>query len=175
MAGTAQGSVFEALFKHGVTVTPAMKAALLEAGYDADRPQPTYPTVVWARSMEIAARHAFPALPLEKAYFQIGRIITEGFLNTLAGKMVKVLIPLISVSTMFRRYPRWLSMGRDDARMTCEEISPRHVVLHVVDEAGLSGESYAGLFDASLEIMGAKGQFEVKKKSPTEFDLVVRW
>jgi uncharacterized protein (TIGR02265 family) len=175
MAGTAQGSVFEGLFKYGVKVTPEMKVALVEAGYNPDKPQPTYPSAVWARCMEIAARMAYPALPLEEAYYQVGRTLTLGFLNTLAGKMVKVLVPLISVSTMFRRYPRWMSMGRDDMRMVCEEVGPCHVVLHVVDAAGLSGQSYVGMFDVSLELMGAKGTLEIKRKSPTEFDIDVKW
>jgi uncharacterized protein (TIGR02265 family) len=147
---------------------------LVRAGYDPDRPSETYPAAVWREVLEISRRHRFAGLTADRAYRALGHAFLDGFAETLVGRVVCAMLPLIGPERMLISFPRYASMGRPDATIEMRLEGPRR--WRAVAHFPLTiPEFTAGVLERGLERTGVEGTVEVENRSEDHFDLLARW
>lgn len=172
----AQGSMFEALFTRALTPEGEFLAALREAGFDPQKPRAEYPTEVWVKALEIARKHVFPNETPQVAYRKIGRRFTDGFLSTLAGKVVLVALPFMNPASFMKRMPRYLQMGRNDMSMEVEvQETNRTATAHLTDPFAVPPDFMAGILEVGLEKLKASGGVQVRVVDPRHYVLELHW
>lgn len=172
----AQGSMFEALFNRGLHPEGAFADALREVGYDVLHPRPEYPTPVWVKALEVARRHAFPQDSVAAAYRKLGRQFTDGFLSTLAGKVVAVALPFMNAESFLKRMPRYMQLGRSDVSMEVElQPGGRAARARLVDPFGVPAEFMAGVLEVGLEKVRSPGRVEATTLDATRYELALTW
>ena len=178
LASTTNHTMFEALFDRRLKPTGAFADELRVAGYSLATAVPVYPTEVWTNCLEIARRHHWPQLSLADAYRAIGKEYTEGFLETMLGRMVLVALPFMTPRTFVRRLASYLRLGRNDAGLTFDlardEEGSIDALVH--NPAGVPGNFVAGLIDtAMLRFKGVQWTIEVEQRTRTDYTLLIRW
>ena len=170
----AQGSMFEALFVRALKPQGAFAEALRAVGYDPAHPKAEYPTRVWVDSLEVARVHTFAALPREAGYRALGRAFSDGFLLTLAGKIIAVTIPFLKPETALRNMPRYIRMGRSDLalELTVERGFARGVFR---DPFCTPGDFLGGVLEVGLRKLNVEPKVAVVQRNPHEAELEVRW
>lgn len=169
--------MFEALFDRRLKPTGTFAEELRFAGYDPATAVPTYPTEVWITCLEVTRRNLYPTLTPPDAYRRIGHEATEGFLETLVGKMVRVALPFMTPTTFVRRLANYLRLGRNDAGLTFDLVrdEPGAIDAVVHNPAGVPGTYVAGLIDTAMLRFKVKWTIEVEQKSATDYTLAIRW
>jgi uncharacterized protein (TIGR02265 family) len=169
--------MFEALFDRRLKPTGEFAAELRAAGYDAAQALPKYPTEVWTRCLELARRHRWPQASQAEAYRQLGREFSQGFLETLVGRLVNAAIPFMSPQSFLNRLASYFRMGREDSGLSFDvvERTAASARVEVHNPAAVPGTFVAGIVEIALERMKRQGTVEVLQKSPTDYELLVRW
>lgn len=170
-------SMFEALFERRLKPTGVFAEELKSAGYDASRVVAKYPTEVWRRCLDIARRHRWPELDEPDAFRHIGHEFTEGFLETIAGRLVGAALPFMSPGSFLKRLASYFRMGREDAELTFDivELAPLSARVVVHNPAAVPGTFVAGMIDVMFERLSQQGTVEVLQKTPVDYELFVRW
>lgn len=177
MPSETNQSMFEALFDRRLKPEGAFREALIGAGYDTDKPRPKYPTSVWVTCLELTRLARYGALSTEEAYRAIGREFTEGFLQTLVGRLVGVALPLMQPRSFLNRLERYFKMGREDGgiRYDMTELEPEHAHIEVVNPAGVPGDFVAGLIDVAFMRLTRSWTVTVTQRTNIHYSLDVRW
>ncbi len=171
----AQGSMFEALFIRVLKPEGAFASGLQAVGYDVANPQPEYPTSVWVKSLEVACQRMFRGESPSRAYRKLGRQFTEGFLSTLAGKIVAVAMPFMNAESFLKKMPRYMRLGRSDVPMEVTFPSAGSALAKLTDPFGVPADFMAGVLEVGLEKVRSPGQVEVKVLDATHYELHIRW
>lgn len=169
--------MFEALFDRRLKPEGAFAAELKTAGYDAARAEPTYPTELWVRCLEVARRHRFAALTDQDAYRRIGREFAEGFLETIVGRIVGVALPFMSPRTFVRRLANYLRLGRSDTDLTFDLVRDEEGIIdaEVHNPSAVPGDFVAAIIDAAFARLKVSGSVVVRQQSPMDYQLEIRW
>ena len=168
-------SVFEGLFVRGVEPTPALAQALATEGYDPRCPEVHYPVLVWKRCVERARQLAYGELADTDAYRLLGRKLTEGFCDTLVGRVAAVALPMIGAARVVERLPRYLAlMGRPDLEVKLMAVSERARSVSVQDQYNRP-EFIGGALEVALERAHVRPIISVEDRSLQGFRLLVRW
>ena len=172
---TVEYSLFEGLFARALELTPAMRADLRAVGFDPDKPQATYPGVVWIKSLEVALRHVFPQLPREEGLRQLGWKVIDGFLDTIAGRVVGVALPFLGMEGIIKRLPRYWDMVRkaQGAEMRTEQVAERDWRVVSNSRAELPDYS-AGLIQRVLSRLKDGVRVDVESRT-NGYALRIRW
>jgi len=169
-----QQSAFEGLFQRLYTPDEAFAEDLRRAGFDLSRQQPQYPSPVFKRCLEVACRHVYPQQPEPEAMRLIGARFIEGFLDTIVGKMVGVVLPLLSPEAFLKRYPRFFAMAAPGVKLSVLEEAPRQWKVELHDSAPVP-EFNAGMIGAVLQRTGVKPEVRIRERSRFHFVLSVTW
>lgn len=174
--GVVRQSVFEGMFVHVLKVPPdgSLADALRGVGFDLRRQQPDYPSRVWKEAMAIACRDQHPKLPREEAMRKLGRSFIEGFLLTLAGRALGVILPMLGPEAAIRRLPRFLTMGAPGMQVSVTEQAPQDWRIAVQVPFALA-DFDAGLIEAGLGRTGAGVQVTVMERNDDRYLLAARW
>ncbi|MFZ5445359.1 MAG: DUF2378 family protein [Myxococcota bacterium] len=178
MGSTTNHSMFEALFDRRLKPDGSFAEELKTAGYDAARAEPTYPTELWVRCLEIARRHRFAELSDQEAYRRIGREFSEGFLETLVGRIVGVALPFMSPRTFVRRLANYLRLGRSDTDLIFDlkRDEPGAIDAVVHNPSAVPGDFVAAIIDAAFARLEVKnGTVVVRQDGPYDYHLEIRW
>jgi uncharacterized protein (TIGR02265 family) len=167
-------SIFEGMFQRGMKVDSGLKAKLLAAGYDLDRPQATYPTPVWVACVEVAAVHAYGGMAREQAMRQLGRRFIDGFFETILGKLVSAPMPLLKTEKLVERIGKTMSLERPDTIGVVTNVGPKHYLLTVQDAFPLP-DFVAGNLEGLLTRAKVQPQVEVAERRPNGYALTLRW
>lgn len=169
-------SVFEGLFVHALKVPRGgpFAAALREVGYDLARQEPGYPAWVWKQAVAVACRHAYPALPVEHAQRELGRRFIEGFLQTLAGRALGVLLPVFGPESVVQRLPRFITMGVPAARVDVRQEGPSVWRVEVNVPWALA-DFDAGLIEGGVRRTGTAVDADVLERADHRYVLRLRW
>jgi len=170
-------SMFEALFDRRLKPTGPFAKALTLAGYEPSRAQEKYPTEVWTRCLALARHHVWPQLSEPEAFRHIGREFTEGFLETITGRLVGVALPFMNPGSFIKRLASYFRMGREDSGLSFEIVelgaSSARIVVH--NPAAVPGTFVAGMLDVMFVRVKTQGTVEVLQKTPLDYELLVRW
>jgi uncharacterized protein (TIGR02265 family) len=168
-------SVFEGLFQRGLDADARLTQALQAVGYDRRFPEMDYPVQVWKRCVAQARELVYGELNDEEAYRLLGRKLTQGFLDTLVGRVAAVALPMIGPAGVVSRLPRYLAMmGRPDLEVQSVPMGERGRLVTIPDVHNRP-EFVAGALEVALERANCKPFLTVEGRSPTGFRLLVRW
>ena len=169
-------SAFEGLFVHVLEVPPdgPFADALRRVGYDLRRQESEYPSRVWTEAIAVACQRVHPELPLAAAQRALGARFIEGFLQTLAGRALGVVLPLTGVEGVLRRLQRFMSMGAPGLRLQVHEDAPRSWRLEM-HAAWANADFDSGLIAAGVSRTGTPVQVEVLERAQDRYLLRVRW
>lgn len=174
-ARTAQGSLFEALFLRAFPAEGLYAAELRHAGFDPTHPEAAYTPSVWAACVRIARQHAFPALPDEQAYRALGGPFAEAFLQTIAGRIVAVAMPLLPMASLVSRFGQYLQLGRSDMHVEVQPVDTQHYAIELDDVAGVHGAFMAGIIEHALRRKSQTAEVVHTPHDETRYRLDVRW
>lgn len=177
MASLTNQSMFEALFDRRLKPTGVFADELKAAGYDPSRAQAKYPTETWTRCLALARQHVWPQLSEADAFRHIGREFTEGFLETITGRLVGAALPFMTPASFIKRLASYFRMGREDSGLTFDIVelaaSSARIVVH--NPAAVPGTFVAGMLDLMFVRVKRQGTVEVLQKTPVDYELLVRW
>jgi uncharacterized protein (TIGR02265 family) len=168
-------SVFEGLFVRGLEPNSQLMRALAAEGYDPKCPEVEYPVQVWKRCVALARDLAYGPLGDADAYRLLGRKLTEGFSNTLVGRVAAVALPMLGPARVMERLPRYLAMmGRSDLEVQMLSVSERARRVTIPDTHNRP-EFVAGALEVALERAHSQPIITVEDRSHLGFRLLVRW
>lgn len=168
-------SVFEGLFVRGMAPHEGLSRALGLEGYDPRCPEMSYPVMVWKRCVDKARQLVYGPHGDAEAYRQLGRKLTEGFAETLVGRVAVVALPMIGPARVLERLPRFLAMmGRPDLEVKLVLLGERTRSITLADQYNRP-EFIAGALEVALERAHARPILDVDDRSPLGFRLLVRW
>lgn len=168
-------SVFEGLFVRGMEPHAGLARALATEGYQPRCPEVDYPVNTWKRCVFQARNLVYGQLNDPDAYRLLGRKLTEGFANTLIGRVAAVAMPMIGPALVVERLPRYLSMmGRPDLQVRLVSRGMRERVASIPDIHN-PPEFIAGALEVALELAHARPIILVEDRSPPGFRLNIRW
>jgi uncharacterized protein (TIGR02265 family) len=168
-------SVFEGLFVRGLKPHPQLAQALAAEGYDPRCPEVEYPVQVWKRCVTVARTLVHADLSDEEAYRLLGRKLTEGFADTLVGRVAAVALPMIGAARVVERLPRYLAlMGRPDLDVRLVPVGERARYVTIPDTHNRP-EFIAGALEVALERAHVRPFISVEERSHLGFRLLIRW
>jgi len=168
-------SVFEGLFVRGLEPNSQLAQGLRSEGYEPKCPEVDYPVQVWKRCVALARDIVYGQLGDAEAYRLLGRKLTEGFADTLVGRVAAVALPMIGATGVVQRLPRYLSMmGRPDLEVRLISVGDRARRVSIPDMHNRP-EFIAGALEVALERAHVKPCISVEDRSHLGFSLLVRW
>jgi len=170
-----RGSVFEALFVRALQPGGRFAEELRAAGYDVGSPpRAEYPTQVWRACVEVARRHTFPRLPQAEGERRLGGLFLEGFLQTLAGKLLSATLPMLGTGMVLQKLQRAWSSSQPNLEVSTAQVAERHWRVTLREE-GVLVEHCAGLLEGILRRTRVQPEVKVLERSATHCVLDVRW
>lgn len=169
--------MFEALFDKRLKPTDTFAQALISAGYDARKAQPSYSTEVWVRCLAVARQHHYAGSPDAQAYRRLGFEFSEGFLQTIVGGMVGAVLPLLSPLGFLNRLGKYFTMGRNNGGLRFEmlESEEGRALIEVMNPAGVPGEFVAGIIEMALTRMHLRHTLVVTQTTPYLYRIEATW
>jgi len=168
-------SMFEGLFKRALDASGPLKEALLQQGFNLDRPRPRYPVSVWRNCVDAAAVHLYPGMPRDVAWTALGRRFIEGYFATLVGKMISASLPFLSAKTFINRVPRFISTGLEGSEVSVVWSRPDVATLRILGSGDLAGALMAGVLAVTFERLGMKEvRLEPRVLGPVDSELIIR-
>jgi len=123
--------MFEALYERVLKPDEAFRRELLSLGFDMARMEPSYPLGVWEACVEQTVRREYPTLSPEEGARLLGRRFTEGFFETIIGRLAAVMLPLLAGRRYVERIPSFIHMGIPGAAVTVRWLAARHAVIEL--------------------------------------------
>jgi uncharacterized protein (TIGR02265 family) len=149
--------------------------ALRAEGYEPRCPEMDYPVQVWKRCVALARDLVYGELGDADAYRLLGRKLTEGFSDTLVGRVAAVALPMIGAARVVERLPRYLAMmGRPDLDVQLIPMGERARRVTIPDTHNRP-EFIAGALEVALERAHVQPIITVEERSHLGFRLLVRW
>ena len=168
-------SVFEGLFVRGLEPNSQLSRGLGAEGYDPRCPEVDYPVQVWKRCVALARDLVYGELGDADAYRMLGRKPTEGFSDTLVGRVAAVALPMIGPARVVERLPRYLAMmGRPDLEVQLVPMGERARRVSIPDMHNRP-EFIAGALEVALERAHVQPIITVEERSYLGFSLLIRW
>jgi uncharacterized protein (TIGR02265 family) len=168
------GSAFEGLFVRALPPEPAFHADLKAVGVDVEKLLPQYPVTVLLEAMAVARRHFFPRHTVQQADWQLGRLFTQGFLNTRVGRAMGVMLPILGTARLLDRIERNFAKARPDVRVTVQVVGTTERLLLFEDVAATADFS-GGIIEAGQERARVQVKVTVEDRQATSYVLRVRW
>lgn len=164
---------FEALFVRGLRADGPFIESLREVGYDIKRPLAGYPRSVWRAGLEVARHYYYEHLSYEEAYRELGRKFAAGFLDSVFGRVLSTLVPLLGPERMLTLFPYYIAIARPDVEVKTKAVTERRWRLEFTDPHPLP-DFVAGTVEASMRLTHVEPHIQTAER-PEGFDLVVTW
>ena len=169
------GNAFEGLFVRALPPEPAFYADLKAVGVDVENLLPQYPLRVWREAIAVARRHFFAGQPQQQADRLLGRLLIQGFLNTLAGRSSGgVVLPLVGPAGMVEYIQRGFAMSRPDMHVIVQVVGETERRLLFNDAEPLP-DFAAGMVEVALERARVLAEVTVEDRQAMSYVLRLRW
>lgn len=167
-------AAFEGLFQRALKADGRFRDELRLAGYDMERPRATYPTEVWNRCIDVALRHTQPHAKREDGLRGLGKVLIDGFFQTIVGSVIAVGLPMLGVERVVQRLPRYITSTSIGVSMTVEKVRDRAYRLRSQDAFALP-ELTAGLIEAGVLRTRTAVKATVIERDPGSYALDITW
>lgn len=155
-------------------VTPDLKHAVRALGIDLDKKLlPAYPKQVWVEVVDAVARAISPGVAASQAHRELGHAISDGFAESVMGRLMAPGVRLMGVRRMMLRLPKSLTLSNNFMRVTVVETGPRAVRVDV-NEAVPSADFLCGVIEAIGSYAGAS-RCEVSATGDGQVSFSVTW
>jgi len=173
-AETTEYSVFEGLFRRALRVDhdSPLADALREVGFDLRVPKGRYPSEVWRAALDVAARHRFPDLTLEQGHHELGRLFTAGFFETIIGKVIGSIVPLLGTDLWLARMPKFANMTSTGLSLEVERAGEKRWRLRYRSRTA-SAHFVTGALLGGVDRTKVPVSIEIEARTPGGFDLLV--
>lgn len=170
---TTDSSVFEGLFARLLKPEGAFAVDLRAAGYDVDNPRLRYPTSVLLASLDVAARHVYPELPLHEAHHKLGQRFADRYLATILGRVTRTLILALGVDKFLMQLPKIVTLTSTGLSARAQPRGPGEFQL-VFQGDFVSPDFIAGALEGGAQDVSIlKLRAEVVRREPPEFELKI--
>lgn len=143
-----------ALRAHGVE--PALiDPGFRELGIDFQKLIPAYTRAQFIAALQLSAKLAFPAQATEQAFRGVGRLVVEGYVQTIMGKAVHAAARLMGPMWVLKRMTRTLRTSDNCTEASASEVSPTEVTIWMNDHLGCFGY-YEGIYEATVAVSGGR-------------------
>lgn len=168
------GSGFEGMYQRALKPTGAFADELRKAGYDVKNPVGRYHAQVWHDTLEVARRHTYPTLPLNDGFRQLGRRFLDSYFETILGKTVAVVLPILGAERTAKQLPKLFSRARTQLDMQIAQEAPRRWLLHTRDPYS-QADFVAGILEAGMTRTGVVPVVEVVHRGHAEHKVRISW
>lgn len=147
----------EALFVRalGKQLTPELVEQLRRVGLDLDRLLPAYPLAIWEKSLDVAARHLHPELPVSEAMRQLGEITVNGWAQTFVGRAMITMAKMAGPKRTLMRFPMLARSSNNFSHMFVRELETND--LEVICEPYAGWPEYVeGVLHAVVALSGGE-------------------
>jgi uncharacterized protein (TIGR02265 family) len=172
---TVQSTLFESLVRY-TKPDAKLRADFLAAGYDVDKPRPTYPAAVYLACQEAAVRHLFPGRDKKEALREMGREMVRAYFETLVGRVVGMGLKMAGPERAMKRVGRSFSSVVSPVDIHPEQVAPADWRVRFRGYP-FPADAAAGTCEGALRQAGAKApRVEIERyEPPNGFDLRIRW
>jgi uncharacterized protein (TIGR02265 family) len=160
-------SMFEGLFVQALQPQGAFKQRLREKGFDLDRQKTSYPIAVWDDCLDVASAELYPGQPRATAWRHIGRRFVDGYFQTLIGRMIAAMLPLLSAKRFMGRMPGFITTGLQGATVRVDWRTTNQVLITIGGVAGTTSALMAGVLEGALSHMKLKGDAVLEPREST--------
>lgn len=166
---------FEALLRPEViTLSASARAALLEAGLDAEHLAAGYDLGTLRRVMDTIRRLECAALPVSDGFREVGRRFVQGFKQTPIGWIFGTMAPLFGPVRTLQQLPNYLSSVREEFPVTVlTEGETRFRLICLDPEA--QPNFMAGCIEGVLATCGVTGASVEVLEQAAGFELEISW
>ena len=152
------GTWFEGLLVRALAkrLTPELISDLRTAGIDLSRPlEQHYAAAVRLETIRLLRKHLFTDQSDEYACHALGRAAVEGFLQTLAGQALVLVLRLLGPRALMKRAGALMSTASNYISADAIERAPFHWEVRL-EGADLPPAYWAGMLMAGLEVCSAR-------------------
>lgn len=169
-------SAFEGLFVRALQVSGPAVNELKAAGFDPAKMEIAYPVEVWRRCLDVAAKAYYPLLSAEKADFELGYRLVDGYLETLIGRVIGATFPLLGPDALCTRLPRFMLSGvKGQGRFPeVAKVEDGHYRFTMFGSRPVPWFT-AGSVTRVLAKTGVTPRVSVAATTPDSFTLEIRW
>jgi len=170
-----QATLFDSLVRCASPDT-TLRAELLAAGYDVDRPRALYPGSVFIACQAAVQRAVYSHLDLKAAQRQLGRDLVRAYFETLVGRVVGMALKVAGPDRAMKRVALSFRSVFEPVDIETHLLGPRDWRVEF-RAYPFPSESAAGTCEGALLQAGAQQpSVEVERThSPEDFDLRIRW
>ena len=138
-------------------------------------PEPAFHADLKAVGVDIEKRHFFAGQPQHHADRLLGRLLIQGFLNTLAGRSSGgVVLPLVGPAGMVEYIQRGFAMSRPDMHVIVQVVGETERRLLFNDAEPLP-DFAAGMVEVALERARVLAEVTVEDRQAMSYVLRLRW
>lgn len=157
-------------------ISSRLKERLQRIGVELDQPlAPAYPRATWEQILIVSREEVFPERREADGMRELGRLVANGFAQTLIGKAMSGFVKVVGPMRMMSRMTRNLraAANYNDTRMT--ERGPNACEVWI-NESRIHPEYCAGLLEAALVYAGAKEpKVEVLQRDELGTTYTIHW
>lgn len=171
---SVQNTLFESLVRCAGP-DPRIRAELLAAGYDVDRPRATYPASVFLACEEVVLRHAYVGKGRDAALRELGRDLVLRYFDTMVGRIVGMALKVAGPERAMKRVSLSFSSVIEPVDIRVEQLAPADFRV-LFRRYPFPAEAAAGTCEVALRQAGASNpQVQVERQESEGFDLRIRW
>lgn len=172
---TVQSTLFESLVRF-TKPDAKLRAEFLAAGYDVDKPRPSYPASVYLACQGAAVRHKYPGRERRDALRDMGREMVRTYFDTLVGRVVGMALKMAGPERAMKRVGLSFSSVVSPVDIQTERVGPADWRVRFRGYP-FPAEAAAGTCEGALLQAGATApRVEVERREGTDgFDLRIRW
>jgi uncharacterized protein (TIGR02265 family) len=163
----------ESLFVRGLHADGPFTEILREVGYDIEDPLASYPRSVWRASLEVARHYYYEHLSYEESYRELGRKFAAGFVDSVLGRMLASMVPLLGPERVMTLLPYYIAVARPDITVKVKPITERRWRLEFTGPHPIP-DFAAGIVEAGMRLANVEPHVQTAER-PVGFDLVVTW
>ncbi|MFP2909961.1 DUF2378 family protein [Pyxidicoccus sp. 3LFB2] len=172
---TVQSTLFESLVRF-TKPDKKLRADFLAAGYDVDKPRPTYPAAVYLACQDAAVRHLFAGRERKEALREMGREMVRAYFDTLVGRVVGMALKMAGPERAMKRVALSFSSVVAPVDIQTEKLGPADWRVRFRGYP-FPADAAAGTCEGALRQAGATApRVELERHEPPNgFDLRIRW
>ncbi len=172
---TALASMFEGLYQRALKPDAELLEALKQAGWDPDAPKERYPMSVWVACLDASAAHLHPGVPRYDAWRLLGRVFIEGYFQTLVGRIILAVLPLMKPERFVDRVPNFVRTGLEEVVSEVDWVGPRHAVVTMHGPHAGASHVMAGVMEVCMERLGVRATLTPEPLAGVESRFTVKW
>jgi uncharacterized protein (TIGR02265 family) len=160
---TMDGSVFEGLFVRQLKPDATLSAELAKVGFNPSRLEAKYPEEVFARAVEVAAKHSFADVPHELAHRAMGTALIDGYFETILGRITGSMMPILGVGGALKRVQQLWRVAQPSMTVAAQLNADGSWTIDFQNKV-MGPDMVAGILEAALKHSDKRARLHVEER-----------